>query len=144
VVKVRKGGSGIGSASLILIFAVLCLTVFSLITFAVAENERVIVEKEARLVVGFYEADALAERVLASLLGAESTADYVRNVTVGTLWDYELNAELSYFSIPITEHIELYVMVAIYEESFDILRWRMRNRADWVADDGLNVWTDTE
>jgi hypothetical protein len=140
----RKGRSGIGSASIILIFAVLCLTVFSLITFAVAENERIVVEKEAMLVVGFYEADALSERVLANLLGAECTTDEVQNVAIETLWDYELNAQLSYFTIPVTENIELYVMFAIYEESFDILRWRMRNRADWVADDGLNVWVDIE
>ena len=140
----RKGGSGIGSASIILIFAVLCLTVFSLITFTVAENERVVVEKEARLVVGFYEADALAERVLANLLGAGCMSDAVRDVAVGTSWDGDLNAQLSYFSIPITEYMELSVMVAIYEEYFDIIHWRMQNRAYWVADDGLNVWTDPE
>ena len=144
----RKGGSGIGSASIILIFAVLCLTVFSIITFTVAENERVLVEKEARLVVGFYEADALAERVLANLLGAEcmsvAVPDVVRDVAVETFWDDNLNAQLSYFNIPITEYMELYVMVAIYEEYFDILHWRMRNRAYWVADDRLNVWIGPE
>ena len=61
-------GMGVGSASIILVFAVLCLTVFSLITFVVAKNNKALVDTQAQLVVGYYTADAQADKIFAQFL----------------------------------------------------------------------------
>ena len=53
----KNGGIGVGSASIVLVFAVLCLTVFSLITLVVAGNDKVLVDAGAKLVTAYYEAD---------------------------------------------------------------------------------------
>jgi len=39
-----KSGIGVGSASIVLVFAILCLTIFSLITYVVAGNEKALVD----------------------------------------------------------------------------------------------------
>ena len=136
-----RGGLGVGSASIVLVFAVLCLTVFSLITFVVASNERRLVENEAVLVTGFFEADALAESIVAEILMADEIPQEVQGVEVHTQTDFDSGAEIITFSSPIDERIAILVRLAIYYDRYDIISWRLYNTDEWVYDGGLNIWT---
>ena len=138
----NKGGVGVGSASIILVFAVLCLTVFSLITFVVAGNDKVLVESESRFVLGYYEADTLAERVLNELLKTESgiTPDSILGVDIGSDYDMALGATVFYYSCPLSEDKELFVSIARSYDSYDILSWKMRDTGEWEMDTSLNVF----
>jgi len=140
-----KSGIGVGSASIVLVFAVLCLTVFSLITFVVAGNEKALVDAKVSLVTGYYEADALAENILAEILISDLAAnplpESVGNVDINTQWDDELGAETVFFFCHISDVKALYVNVLIHDDSFDILDWRMYDTDDWEFDDSINVWT---
>jgi len=136
-----KGGIGVGSASIVLVFAVLCLTIFSLITFVVAGNDKALVDAKVQLVSGYYEADALAEQILVDILNAESIPDSVRGVEIYTQWDEALGADTTYFYCDITDIKALYVNLLIREDSFDILSWRMYDTDEWVFDDSINVWS---
>jgi len=136
----KKGGVGVGSASIVLVFAVLCLTVFTLITFIVAGNDRTLVDSEARLVIGFYEADARAEQIVAEILAAGEIPESVNGVEIGTFWDFELDADIVYFSSKVSDQRSLFVRLALQEGSFDILSWRMNDTDEWEFDDKLNVW----
>ena len=136
-----KGGIGVGSASIVLVFAVLCLTIFSLITFVVAGNERALVDAKVSLVSGYYEADALAELVLTDILAADSVPDSSNGVNIYSQWDEELGADTVYFYCDISDIKSLYVNLALSDDSFDILSWRMRDTDEWVFDDSLNVWS---
>ncbi|MCL2220926.1 MAG: hypothetical protein FWC20_01445 [Oscillospiraceae bacterium] len=137
---VNKGGIGVGSASIVLVFAVLCLTVFSLITLVVASNDKALVDAEVRLVVGYYEADALAERVLADLLIAEKLPSSLHGVEINTMWNEELGIETVYFYCHISEIKVLHVHLAFFEDTFRVLSWRMSSIDDWEYNPGLNVW----
>ena len=138
----NKGGVGVGSASIILVFAVLCLTVFSLITFVVAGNDKALVQTETKFVLGYYEADALAEQVMAELLkaGPAGIPDKVLGVDIGSDWDMDLWADILYYACPLSEDKELYVKLAVYDDTFDILSWRMRDTGEWEMDTNLNVF----
>ena len=138
----NKGGVGVGSASIVLVFSVLCLTVFSLITFVVAGNDKNLVETESRFVLGYYEADALAERVLAELLqsGAIPDSTTILGVDVRKDWDMDLWADVVSYSCPLSEEKELFVKLAVFDDSFDILSWRMRDTGEWEMDTNLNVF----
>jgi len=48
--------------------------------------------------------------------------------------------ENAYFFCPISDQKELYVRLAVNENSCDILSWRMWDTGDWVVDDSLDVW----
>ena len=138
----NKGGVGVGSASIVLVFSVLCLTVFSLITFVVAGNDKVLVDTESKFVLGYYEADALAERVLSEVLGAwpSGIPDSILGVDIGSEWDMDLFADVLHYSCPLSDDKELYVKLAVYDDSFDILSWRMRDTGEWEMDTNLNVF----
>ena len=137
----NKGGIGVGSASIILVFAVLCLTVFSLITFVVASNDKALVDAEARLITGFYKADAHAERIIAEILEADSIPSAVQGVEIEHQWDTGLNAELVEFTCPAAENKALYIRLAVSDDSHDILSWIMYDTDEWNFDDRLEVWS---
>ena len=137
------GGVGIGSASIVLVFAVLCLTVFSLITLIVAVNDKNLVDAEAKLVEGYYEADRLAEQVAAEIRGiitAGGTPDNVRGIDVQSGLDWDLGVETASFRCPISESKDLYVRLAFYSDTYEVLVWRMADTNEWVFDDSLNIW----
>lgn len=131
-----RGGAGFGSASAALVFAVLCLTIFTLITFTSAKNDKALADAEASLVTGYYEADTLAEYILAELLGTDTAPDSIRGVEITSHRD---TGEVE-FSCRISDRKELYVKVALRESSYDILCWRMRDTGEWDAEEGLPVW----
>jgi hypothetical protein len=137
----NKGGIGVGSASIVLVFSVLCLTVFSLITFVVAGNEKALVDAELQLVTGYYEADALAEHVLAEIISTDFfMPGTVLGVDVETKWNVEYGVETLIFYCTITDRKSLQVEVVIRGDTFDILNWRMSDTDEWEFDDSLNLW----
>ena len=136
----KKGGIGVGSASIVLVFAVLCLTVFSLITFVVAGNDKALVDTEASLVVGYYEADALAERVVAGIMASDGIPGTLYGVDIATYWDWETDTDIAYFFCPISDRRSLFVQLALFEDSYDVISWRMHDTDEWAFDDSLNVW----
>ena len=150
----KKGGIGAGSASIVLIFAVLCLTVFAVISLSSAIADSALVEVEATLLKSYYEADTLAEHILAELLEADVVPGEIRGVEILSGWDWDLDVETVSYLCPISEKKELYVTIAFYDGVCDILTWRMRDIGGWEPDDGgmslwpgdddepLNLWSD--
>ena len=136
-----RSGIGVGSASMVLVFAVLCLTIFSLITFVVANNERSVVDAKVGLVSGYYEADALAEQILIDILTADTTPTSSHGVEILTRWNEELGVDTIYYNCDISPVKALYVNLVIRDDSFDILSWRMRDTDIWTFDDSINVWS---
>ena len=136
----NKGGIGVGSASIVLVFAVLCLTVFSLITLVVAKNNQALAETEAGLVTGYYEADALAENIVAAILEAGEVPDSVRGVEIDSYWDMDLEAEVASFVCPLSDKKELYVKLALDGDGVDVINWQMLDIGQWEFDDSLGVW----
>jgi hypothetical protein len=148
----QKGGIGIGSASIVLVFAVLCLTIFAIISFSSAIADRSLAEVEARLVERYYEADTLAELILAELLQVDGYdfPEQIRGVEITQGWDWDLGADTLSFSCKISENIELYVLLAVnWDDTIDILTWRMRSTGDWEEGgnflelfdfDDMNLW----
>lgn len=61
----------VGGTSLLVIFAVLCLTVFALLTISTAEAERRLSDVSADAVSAYYMADLEAEEIFARLRNGE-------------------------------------------------------------------------
>ena len=136
----KKGGIGVGSASIVLVFAVLCLTVFSLITFVIADNDKALADAESELVLGYYNADTLAENIVSEIVQTDALPDSIRDIKIMSDQDLESGANIAYFSCPISGNKELYVRLAIWGDSYDILCWRMCDTDEWVVDDSMYVW----
>ncbi|MCL2604964.1 MAG: hypothetical protein FWD90_10840 [Defluviitaleaceae bacterium] len=143
-----KKGIGIGSASIVLVFAVLCLTIFAVITYASAITDKALADVEARLVQQYYEADTLAELILAELLASEEIPDMVRGVPINSDWDWDLWLETLSFVCRISDKMELHVVLGVNDDSLSILTWQMRDTGGWERDETLilfdgdpwNIW----
>ena len=138
----NKGGIGVGSASIVLVFAVLCLTIFSLISFIVTQNTKALIDAESRFVIGYYEADTRAEIILAELLQAETIPATIQGVNINIEHDIDMNANIVNFSYPIynTDYKDLFVRVMLEESTYNILSWRVVDNAGWEMTNEFNVF----
>ena len=118
----------VGGSSLLVIFAVLCLTIFALLSLSTVQADNRMAEASFEAVQNYYEADVNAEIILARL----RQGDLPENVTKeGNLYRY---------TCQVSELQALEVEVQITGASYRVLRWQMVSTTDWEADDNMNVW----
>lgn len=118
----------IGLSSLMVIFAVLCLTVFALLSVSTVRADQRLSENAAKAVEGYYRADCEAEEILARLRQGERPAGIK-----------ETNGVFAY-ACPISETQTLAVEVMVDGADYHILRWQAVSTVDWQASDQLPVW----
>ena len=124
----REAPPAVGGSSLLVIFAVLCLTIFALLSLSTVQADRRMAEASYQAVQGYYEADTEAELILA-------------NLRSGNLPDNVTKKDNLYsYTCEVSETQALEVEVQITEDSYRVLRWQLVSTTEWEADDGLDVW----
>lgn len=118
----------VGLSSLLVIFAVLCLTVFALLAVSAVGADRALSDSSAAAAEAYYQADGAAETTLALLRAGERPA-HVR----------EQNG-IFYYEHPISSNQTLVVEVKVEGKDYHILRWQAVSTVDWKAGDQLPVW----
>ena len=118
----------VGGSSLLVIFAVLFLTVFALLSLGTVQADTRLSDASAEAVQAYYAADSAAEAILARLRNGEP----VEGVEVDGSW-YS-------YSCPINDNQSLFVTVQITETEYTILQWQMLPTIQWESDDELVVW----
>jgi len=129
--KTAMSPPAVGASSLLVIFAVLCLTVFALLSISTVQADQRLGDSAAAAVTGYYRADCQAELILAQ----------IRNGTIPEGVTEE-NGVYSYYCA-ISDTQALSVAVAVEESNYSILQWQAISTADWQADDRLPVWDGT-
>ncbi len=132
----RKDTSGallpIGASSLLVIFGVLCLTVFAMLSVSTVQAEERLSEKNREAVEAYYAADTQAEKLLCAL-----RAGAVPEGVQATGQGYA-------YTCPISDTQELWVEVALDGEEYRVLCWQVRSRVHWQGEDALPVWDGQE
>lgn len=119
----------IGGSSLLTIFAVLCLTVFAVLSVATVQADRRLSQRTADAAAQYYAADCRAEELLARLRAGE------RPEGVSRKGDGRYT-----YACPVSDSQTLVVEVLLDGSDYTILRWQAISVADWQADDKLPVW----
>ena len=121
----------VGGSSLLVIFAVLCMTVFALLSLSSAQAERRLADAATRSVTDYYAADLQAEEILARLRAGEKIPGLEeRNST------YE-------FAIPISGRQNLAVKLVRGGDDWVVREWRTVT-TEAELDNSLNVWKGSE
>lgn len=120
-----------GGVSLLVVFAVLCLTVFALLSLSTVQADSRLGEASAKAAADYYAADVKAHEVLARLRAGE--------------WPDGVNLELGdndvyTYVCPISETQDLVVEVEVVDTDYRILRWQAVPVGDWAVDEGLELW----
>ena len=135
----NKGGMGMGSALIVLVFVVLCLTIFALITLSSANYDQTLAQTAAHTVKEYYEADTLAETIVAQILESATTPAAVLGVEIQSeVYD---GSETVKFTCPVTDTKELQVEIVLAGDACSVRAWRMQDSDSWeLIDIGLPVW----
>ncbi len=125
----RGGGTLVGGSSLLVIFAVLCLIVFALLSLSTARAGARLSRQSAQAVTAYYQADCTAEELLARLRAGELP----EGVTTSE------NGIFSY-TCPISSTQALEAEVLPDGETYIVLRWQSVSTIEWESDDTLTLW----
>ena len=126
--KHRFSFPAVGGSSLLVIFAVLCLTVFALLSLSTVQADGRLSEAAVAPVAAYYEADCRAEEILARLRSGELPEG------VAACGD-----EYAY-ACPISDTQTLEVRVRLGEEDWTVLQWQAVSTVQWEADLELDLW----
>ena len=108
----RSAPPVIGGVSLLIIFAVLCLIIFSLLTISTAMAESRLSTANAEAVERFYEADLQAEEIFA-LLRAGQLPDCVT-----------VDGNFYYYSCPVSPTLSLNITLYNDGQNWTVLQWQ--------------------
>lgn len=121
-----------GGISLLTVFAVLCLTVFALLSLSTVRADGRLGEASAQAASSYYAADREAQTILAQLrCGLRPESVQVEDDGITTYASY---------ACPISDSLELQVEVELEGESYTVRRWQAAPVGQWETDSGLNVW----
>lgn len=127
--KENRSPALIGASSLLVMFAVLCLTVFALLSLSTAQANARLSEASAQSVKDYYLADCEAEEIFARLRAGE--------VPEGV----SISGDCCSYTCPLSETQKLNVELRRSGNHWTVLRWQTVSTADWTAEDDLPVWT---
>lgn len=119
----------VGGSSLLVIFAVLTLTVFALLSLSTVRADERLSLASAQAVSDYYAADCAAQEILAQLLAGE----WVEGV--------EQQQNLYSYCCEISDSQMLEVTVQLEnEDDYTVLRWQAVSTGNWEPDDSLHLW----
>ena len=124
--KERTFLPAVGGSSLLVIFSVLCLTVFALLCLAQAQAGQRLSKASAEAVAAYYRADMQAQEILARLRSGQ--------VPQGV----RVDGTHCFYECPISSTQTL--VVEVEQKDYTVLRWQAESSVDWEADDTLLVW----
>ncbi len=133
----------VGIVSLLVIFAVLCLTVFSVMALQTAIRERNFAQKRVVSQQNYYKAETKCAHIANEIgtLWEEKSEDELIAFLEENSLKYENNGSsivVTYFC-PIDENQIISVELSL-SDTFNINRWQILSTQDWIPDDSINVW----
>ncbi len=117
----------IGGSSLLVIFAVLCLTIFALLSLNTVLAEKRLADNSLRSVTSYYQADLEAEKIFAQL----------RSGTVPSGVAQE--GDCFRYTCPISQYQTLLVELKKTPEGWTVLRWQALAHPEAI-NETLPVW----
>lgn len=131
--KKKAGVSyGIGGSSLLVIFAILCITVFAVLSISSVSADTSLSRRSSEAVAEYYEADLEAERILSEIRAGSIPEGVVAD---GNVYSY---------SCVINKTNELRVEVEVNGEAFTVKKWQMVYTGEWDNNEDINVWEGSE
>ena len=125
--KQRLSVPVVGGSSLLVIFAVLCMTVFALLSLSTVLADGRLNQASVEAVSAYYTADTQAEEIFAKLRQGELPEEVTEKNGIYT------------YSCPISENQTLQVKLQKTAAGWKVLRWQAVVTAEW-EEDTLNLW----
>lgn len=128
----KRGGTMTGAVSLVMIFCVLCMAVFAVLTLSTAVREQGLADLTAQRAAEYYEADRQAAEIAAALIAGEAVEADV---------SYELTGEgaVASYVVPAGGELLLEVRLLLTGSEYEVLAWRTIYAGDWTPDNSMEL-----
>ena len=129
----KRGGTMTGAVSLVMIFCVLCMAVFAVLTLSTAVREQSLAELTAQRAAEYYEADCQAVEIARAIIAGEAVEADV---------SYELTGEgaVASYVVPAGGELLLEVRLLVNGADSQVLTWRTIYAGDWVPDTTMELF----
>lgn len=124
----RISPPAVGGSSLLVIFAVLTLSVFALLSLSTVQAEKRLADTAAHNIAAYYSADTQAEAIFARLRSGEIPPEVQES---GGIYSYVC---------PISESQQLCVEITNTEGQWEVLRWQAVAKARSATTETMPVW----
>lgn len=148
---------GVGAASILMIFVMLCVTVFGILSFSSARSDWKLTEKNADAVQRYYTADAQAQALLQELdqrliqLTAENPGWGAAELAAALTGSVLQNARFAPSSTPThliaivpageIQELQIELSISASQPQYQVVRYQLLPSAEWSGDDQpLQVW----
>ena len=140
----------LGTSFMLVIFIILCMVIFSVLSLSSAIKDQNYSIKNAERTLAYYNANNKAEEYLAQIdhiLSDTDSFDALKNKLIKMndshifTWDTENNRNIHYY-VPINDSEVLEVVLAIHpqkETNYTILTWKQCSISEWNGDATLHV-----
>ena len=137
----KRNAVGLGGASLVLIFSILCLAIFAVLALSSANREKTLTDRLKASTEAYYAADSRAVEIevkLREALARGETPSEIDGVTVTAQNDTYT------YACPIDERRTLAVVLKAARNQLPVtlqtLQWCEISTADWTPQEELDVW----
>lgn len=157
--KKKESGRGqiqIGTSSLLLIFTVLCLVVFTVLSLASAQADHKLAQKNAEHVTQYYAGDGEAEEMTRSVNEAaihaaskaqdQSSFDALLQNEFGEAYDmataaltYQIDIDADQFLI-VRLKLLPYAQIQAGQKNYEVESWVVQNKVDYEVDENMPIW----
>jgi hypothetical protein len=127
----RSMGLNIGSASILLLFAVLSLTVLAALSLLSANSQMRLARRSADVVTSYYAADTLATEIYDEVLSGDFSRVKVVDEDGNTYYNYV---------VPIDGRQLLDVSLVRTDDGVAVSHWKLVESGAWSPDDDILVW----
>ena len=128
--KERIAPPAVGGASLLVIFAVLCMTVFTMLALSTAQADQKQADNAAQAVSNYYAAELEAQKIYARLQAGEEAEGV------------EVEGNVYRFGCPVSEHQTLEVVLEKEGDAWRICSWQVVAQGEPLSET-LPVWDGT-
>lgn len=135
----KRSAPTVGASSLLVIFAVLCLTVFAMLSLSTVQADKRLSDRSAAAALGYYEADTAAEEIFARLRAGE-LPDGVTVTTYAAEEGTAIQGRVYSYTCTISETQAIQVELAEQNGIWTVLRWQAVSTTEWEADDSVDIW----
>ena len=118
----------VGGSSLLVIFAVLCFAVFSMLALATVKADERLADASYEAVMAYYEADCEAERILGQL-------------RAGIVPDNVTQDDDNYYTYecPVNDTQCLRVIVEVTGSDYTVRQWKLEETIPWETEEYLDL-----
>lgn len=143
--KRHQKTAGIGGALILIIFIVMTITNFSLLTLVSSQNELGAVKKSAEIAANYYNAEKEAAYILSEIKTA--LANVTDNTEIakicsekGAIANTTPDGVEINFKVSIDENRSLLTVININSGNFDIKSQKIVSENDIIIDDDIDIW----